>query len=354
MNKFAAIYLLDVPNLPARALENLKTFVNNGGGLVIFVGDHVSLKYYNENMYEAGQGLLPAPLAGNGILIPPVEENTPDIQIGDHQIFEIFRGTLNPLIRRVTIDQYMRLQEDWTPGPDTAGKVVARLHNQAPQLVERTYGNGRVVCYLTTLAPDWNNWGQDPSFVVTALKTHSYVTAVRRVDDTPVVGEPLNRQVSRENFQDKIVFFTPPQSLDSSQRLEFERQAVRTSNDSPIAIARLGTVNSTGERSLETDRSGVYESVAKLMDGKPVVERAAFNVDASEGDLTTVSVASLETSLAPVKVAIKAPKDFSQSSVSRPGGRAALLVMILLIIFLLAEQLLAYFASYHPARGGTA
>ena len=354
LNRFAAIYLLDVPNLQSRSLENVKAFVKNGGGLCIFVGDHVSLKYYNKELYEDGDGLLPAPLAGNGILIPPVEENTPDIQIGDHPIFEIFRGTLNPLIRRVTIDQYMRLQDDWKPGPDMAGKVVARLHNQAPLAVERSYGNGRVVCFLTTLAPDWNNWGQDPSFVVTALKTHSYLTSVRRVDNTPVVGEALNRQLSQESFQDNVVFYTPPSDLDSKQRIEIERKASRPSTDSPIAVAKLGTVDDNGERSSETDRSGIYESIAKTLDGKPVVERIALNVDANEGDLTPVSLTSLEANLSPVKVAIKSPSDFSQSSISRPGGRAALLVMIVLIIFLLCEQLLAYSASYHPARGGIA
>ncbi len=35
--------------------------------------------------------------------------------------------------------------------------------------IERRFGKGRVMAFLTTAAPTWNNWAGNPSFVVIML-----------------------------------------------------------------------------------------------------------------------------------------------------------------------------------------
>ena len=137
-----------------------------------------------------GEGVMPVKLAGRSILEPPFDPNTPDINIQDHPIFDFFLGERNPLIRRVTVEQFIQPDSQWKPAKDSTAQVVTRLHNGQPLVVEQRFGEGRVVCFLTTAAPSWNNWAQDPSFVVVTLKLHAYLTAIGRVNDVRLVGQP--------------------------------------------------------------------------------------------------------------------------------------------------------------------
>ena len=47
---------------------------------------------------------------------------------------------------------------------------------------------------------------------------------------------------------------------------------------------------------------------------------------------------------------VREAEDFAADTFQQAGYNRSLLVMVFLITLLLGEQLLAYFASYHPAR----
>ncbi len=49
LRRYSAIYLFDVDRLDDRAVTNLETYVQQGGGLAIFVGPQVNIRFYNEN-----------------------------------------------------------------------------------------------------------------------------------------------------------------------------------------------------------------------------------------------------------------------------------------------------------------
>ena len=74
----------------------------------------------------------------------------------------------------------------------------------------------------------------------------------------------------------------------------------------------------------------------------------------SDDDFDTPrKVDPLEVWLKPVTVQIKEPGDYNDESMIQAGGSGSLFLMCLLIGMLMAEQVLAFSASYHPAKRET-
>ena len=343
---YRTIYLLDVPRLDDRAIENLEAFVQRGGGLAFFAGPDMDLAFYNHRLYRGGAGLFPLPLDRPDLLMPDDVENRPDIVVSEHPVFEVFLGERNPFIRLITIDQYVKPPADWKPAPDSAVRIAARLRNNMPLAVERTFGRGHVMAFLTTLAPEWNNWGNDPSFVVVALKLQSYLASARRKVESRLVGSPIRVELEAAKYRQDIQFTAPGQTPQT--RVVIDRTAAPVEANSPIMVASIGTALSSGAG--ETGRSGIYEAWPVTMAGEPDVRRFALNVESAEGDLAVVDSKRLLNELDPIQAEFRYADQYDFEMAGLSGNNRSLLLMCLLIGLLLAEQILAYSASYHPAR----
>jgi hypothetical protein len=346
LQAYRAIYLLDVPRLDERAIATLEEYVRGGGGLGVFVGPDVELAFYNSQLYKGGNGLLPLPLGREDFLPPEGAENVPDIEPTDHPVFSVFLGERNPFIRLITVDRYLRSQEDWKPAPDSAVQVAASLRNQSPLAVERKFGDGRVMVFLTTAAPDWNNWANDPSFVVMTLKLQSHLASSRRLVESRPVGSELSVTVESEKYRQDLVFVTPGETPET--RVVIERVAAKPKANSPVIAAAIGP-NGAGGVS-ETDRSGVYEAWPVTAAGEPDVRRFALNVETAEGDLAMVAGKPLLDKLDPVNAEFRYADEYNYEMAGFHGDNQSLLLMGLLVVLLVVEQVLAYAVSYHPAR----
>ena len=341
---YHAIFLLDVPRLDDRAIENLELYATAGGGVAFFMGPEIDLAFYTNRLYRSGTGLFPLPLEREDIL-PMVEvREAPDIEVTDHPVFEVFLGERNPFIRLITVEQYLRPPLNWKPEPDSNVQVAASLRNGMPLVVERKFGDGRVVAFLTTVEPGWNNWGNDPSFVVVALKLQSYLAASRRAFDSRPVGTPIVVQLEVDKFRQDMQFIAPGETPET--RTVIERAATRAQSDSPVMAAAIGLGMVDGE--VQTDRSGIYEAWPVTTSGQADVRRFALNVDPEEGDLKIAESKNLLAALDPVKAEFRPAEEFTYELAGLGGNNRSLLLMALLLALLIAEQALAYSASYHP------
>jgi len=68
LERYPSIFLFNVPRLTDKALQNLDSYVREGGSVAFFLGDRVDPEFYNKKLFADGQGLFPAPLADR---IPP-------------------------------------------------------------------------------------------------------------------------------------------------------------------------------------------------------------------------------------------------------------------------------------------
>jgi hypothetical protein len=349
LRNYRAIYLLDVDRLDPRSVELLESYVRQGGGVGFFVGDQVNIQFYNEQMYRQGDGLFPIELGRSDLLPPEPFENAPDFEVVDHPIFQVFLGAQNPLLRLVTIERFMKPAEGWSPEWSPASEITARLRTREPFVVEKRLGEGRVVAFLTTLAPEWNNWAFDPSFVVTLLRLQTYLAAPSRLAEERVVGSSLELALDSTQFAREIAFVTPGEVADAP--LVVRRVASPLEPDSPAMLATLAGANRSRNTIGSTARAGTYEAWPRTIAGRYDVKRYAFNVDPLEGDLQTTSATDLITRLQPAKIAFRNADQFSYELGDGSVVNRSLLLMGLLLALMLAEQLLAYSASYHPVSG---
>ena len=351
LSKYSAIYLMDVGRLDGDAIANLEQYVARGGGLAWFAGEQVDINFFNENLYRNGEGLMPVEFAGPAILVPPLDEATPHLEIINHPVFDFFLNERNPLIRRVRIDQYMQVSPTWKPAEDSTARVICKLHNQQPFAVEQQFGNGRVACFTTTLNPEWNNWGQDPSFVVVILKLHAHLTSNQRILDRWPVGAELNIALDLQQYNKEVTVITP--GPEPTTRPIETIQAVTADPQSPVMNAIFGgtkpSATTTG-----TSTSGVYDVITQRNDGSFEDLRYALNVNATEGDTSRIEKEQLIASLEPIAIQLSDLDAFQGSASANVGGTASFWLMLILLAGLVGEQFLAYLLSYHTPKGGTA
>jgi hypothetical protein len=333
LDSFAAVYLLNVERLDRSAVEALERYLEEGGGVAVFLGDRCPGKLINEAWHRDGKGFFPVPLAGQAELPVDRVEQRPDLKVGRHPIFQIFAGERNSFVGTVMVERYFAVPEDWRPEPDSTTQVIARLRNGAPLAVERQFGRGRVVAFLTTAAPAWNNWARNnPSFVVAMLQLQAFISRKPAEETSKLVGAPLELKLDPSQYQSRVRFVAPGQNALPMAAVDAVPAA-----DGSLAVSLPAA-----------DFSGVYETLLSRKDGTQEVRRFGFNVEAGEGDLKTLAGPQLAARLPGVAYEYEEAAMFEYAAEELAGYSLSVPLLFLLILLLIAEQILAWSASYHP------
>lgn len=344
LRPYTAIYLFDVERLDDRAITNLETYVAEGGGLAVFVGPQVDLSFYNQRLYREGEGLFPLALDRDALLeVDPVLDPPPDIVVEakDHPVFrELVQGQ-NPIVRMMHVQRYLRPPADWVPANNSSVRVPARLRSRAPLAVEKTFGKGRVMAFLTTYAPYWNDITLGPGALL-ALRLQSHLGAARRTTTEHEVGTNIQLRLDGTTYREDVRLFSPEET--PGHWTMGKRVARKPSEDSESLRLDIEPA--------ETARSGIYETWFRHADGSFEADRFAVNVNARESNLAQTSTRDIVSHLDPVPVEIGYADQYETAALAQAGFNQSLLLMVLLVLLLIGEQVLAYFAGYHPSRRG--
>ena len=374
LTPFQSIYLINVPELAADAIEPLKDFVKSGGGLVWFAGDLVKPAFYNDKLYEEGKGLFPVPLAPSRRDLPANDGTNPGADFrfqADHPIFEKIFGEDNPFSDLVLVSTYLPVADSW-PRDDNERKdgvrTIATLRNKQPVFFEHQYGKGKVITCLTSAAKGWNNWASGPgapSFVTTQLEIEKYVARQDRAPERRTVGQPLDFALSPTEYVGQIEIRSPkmadiPVLLNATRGTDKPSDASKPGtdkNDTPATgsepPARPLDANAPlRETFTETNAPGVY-TVALLKQDDTKEERLySYNVPVDEGNLEGASNDEIRKRAGEVRFDIQDAGSFQwiqgRELGDENGVRTKLLA--LLVILLLCEQALACRLSFHPKQ----
>ena len=341
LDTFQAIYLLNVERLDTSAVEALEKYVAGGGGVGVFLGPRSSTKFINDALYRGGKGFFPLPVGGEASLLIDRLQKTPDLEVGTHPIFRVLAGKRNSFIATVNVERYMAAAKGWKPAPDSGVQVIAHLRNGDPLAVERSFGEGKVVAFLTTAAPEWNNWARNnPSFPVAMQELQAYLSR-EPIDTGRLIGTPLVVKLPPSQY-DRAVRFTTP-----------DKEAL------PATVNAVPASDGTLTASLAaTDFCGIYQVRLHRNDGQEENREFAYNVDPDEGDLRTVPGAQLAQQYRGV-ARYQQAADFQSAGETQSGYQITDLLLYVLVGLLILEQLLAWSASYHrstrpalsPVRG---
>ena len=187
--EFQAIFLCNVREIPTAWRDRLNTYVRNGGGLFLSVGDQVNPAAYNQLFgdllprYLRGVALAAQRPDGTGIAL---QRQFGEIK-ATHPIFQqlysegfVFQSAR--IIRLMLVEPRQAKQE---------GQVLWRYSHGPPALIERRVGQGRVLLYTTTIDRDWTNAPIRPFFEPWIHKVASYLSGGARFKQAPslLVGQ---------------------------------------------------------------------------------------------------------------------------------------------------------------------
>ncbi|QDG50860.1 VWA domain-containing protein [Persicimonas caeni] len=196
LNDFDVVVLANVATVSQPNAGKLEQFVDGGGGLLVTMGDQIDATSWNQTM----EGLLPKPLRGLKRL---AERDDPDAPVKitrlgtgnrDHPIFRIFDLPGGSSLQSVKVYSYMLLE----PTQQTETREILAYKDNAPALIERKVGDGRVVMLTTTVDREWTDLPVRTAFLPLMRRSVQYLArrATSAGKDRPVVGERLTLDVS--------------------------------------------------------------------------------------------------------------------------------------------------------------
>ena len=185
----AVLILANVRKLGDDQLRAIEDFVKGGGGLLIFPGDRSDPSWYNGPLFREGKGLLPQTL---GPLAGELKEGAPSVAIVtqrfENPALELFNDPRNGNLSDSAIKLWFKLQESQKA---TEVVTLARLESGDPFLVEKPFGEGRVIACSTALDADWSNLPMRPFYLPLLQRLSVYLASTVYPPRNLEVGRPL-------------------------------------------------------------------------------------------------------------------------------------------------------------------
>lgn len=273
----SVVVLNNATSLSTEISNLLGRFVNQGGGLLIALGER--------SPWGGGDApLLPGTLGGETDR-PAGGGGTLGFLDYSHPVFDEFKDPRNGNFANTRVYRYRRLT------PAATDHVVARFDDGSPAMVERRVGAGHVLAWTTTLDRAWTNFPNQHLFV-------------------PVMHEAL-RYLAR--YEEPAAWHTVGRMFDFAEPVA---AAVRAGSVGTAAGAATGLVMSpsseqfafgeAGMPAIELAEQGFY-SVRRQgsADRRPFV--VAVNLDPVESDLSPMAPQEFATSVTGQAAAVVGP-----------------------------------------------
>jgi hypothetical protein len=166
--------------------------VKNGGGLLLFPGNRIDAPWYNSAFFKEGKGLLPlafGPLAGDPA------ETSPSVAVVSQRFenaaLELFNDPRNGSLSDSALKLWFKFQEQAASGDAAAPVVLARLESGDPFLVEKPFGEGRVIVCSTAIDADWSNLPLRPFYLPLLQRLSVYLASTVFPPRNLDVGRPI-------------------------------------------------------------------------------------------------------------------------------------------------------------------
>jgi hypothetical protein len=283
LKSYAAVALANVERLTPTQISALKTFLREGGGVLVYPGDRVDVDFYNKELFEK-HALLPSPwgvavgdaaqdeiytlFQSSGYEHPITAPwNNRDFgQLDDVRTFRHLKLEKQPLVTVVKEAGPVKIVLRYAVKPDAKDALGS------PAIMERDWGKGRVFQFSSTADTAWSDFAVFAPSVVPVL--YRILANVQAQGDTGLnlrVGESFMHPlaVDQPNQQGRVVV----PSLAQTNRISAE-----VLRDRPVLQFK------------DTHRKGLYEF---QLDGEEKTTLFAVQPDQRESDLHKVNDSEL-------------------------------------------------------------
>jgi hypothetical protein len=185
------VLMANVPQLTDAQLQALEGFVREGGGLLIFPGNRINSAWYNTTLMAGGRGLLPLPVTSLSGSVNSGSRTGVVASHYDHPALELFNDRRNGNLSEADIRLWYKMREEPGRSETAAPTILARLDTGDPFLVERAFGEGRVIASAVPCDADWTNLPARPFFLPLMQQLVTYLASKVYPSRNVEVGRPL-------------------------------------------------------------------------------------------------------------------------------------------------------------------
>ena len=205
LKQYDVLILANVSQITAAEAERLKTYVNGGGGLIITLGDQVDSNVYQQHLAGTENSLLPCTIM-QAVGDPIGKEQFQVIATVEyrHPIFMPFR---NPNHGDFAKGRFYRYYQT-VPTAETT--VIAAFDDGNPALLEKIYGNGRVLFFTSTIDREWNDLPIHAVYLPFLHEAIKYL-ALKQAGKIPDyhVGDGVEYNGSQDSAGKEVAVFNP-------------------------------------------------------------------------------------------------------------------------------------------------
>ena len=291
LDKFPLIILANVSTLSTADVQRLEEYVDNGGGLLIFLGDQINAYFYNTHLLGSErrhQGLLPGKLLQvlgeahrkNTVLWVgkspqadrrrvssgfPKERATFRISKAylQHPALAVFEDPTSGNLGSIRFYQHYALDT-----PNTNSQTLLALDNGYPLLIERQYGLGKVMLFASTCDVDWTDFPLRALYVPILYRLTAYLSEQVNPVKRYWVGDTIQLSGELWSYKTPVVLTKPGGSVETLKAQPQETLAVLTYQ--------------------KTDQAGMYK-FEHSQPGQSRKEIFALNLKTAESDLAKLS-----------------------------------------------------------------
>lgn len=200
------LVLQNVPRLSNEQQQAVVNFLNDGGSVFVTLGERVDANYYNEQLFKGGEGWLPARLEDK-VGSEVEEDKAIHVLLTSfyHPALEPFRET-----KDLTSVSFPRRWRVAPPPKNSAAAAIALLSDDQPWMVERAFGQGRVILSVVPFDNAWRTkLSAHPAFIPLAHELVYYLAGARATDFNVRPGQPLRYRPGRDETPAPITVQPP-------------------------------------------------------------------------------------------------------------------------------------------------
>ncbi|MBI3895923.1 MAG: BatA domain-containing protein [Acidobacteria bacterium] len=165
LSDYSMVICSNIGYLPPLLLSNLEGFVKDGGGVLFTMGNRVPFPSPESQWHD----LWPGKSVGKKFLTSDAERL---LLLGEfdreHPLFREFRETGADSLRAVEVYAYAQIQPE--------GTVLLSFSNGDPALVEKRFGQGRILWFASSFDNVWSDFPLHPAFVPLVHQLAQYGT----------------------------------------------------------------------------------------------------------------------------------------------------------------------------------
>ena len=334
-NNYDVIILANVSSPSIEIANRLKTFTENGGGLILFAGENINAEKYGQTFGTTSESILPA-IIGNKKTASEESDNlySLDVPTSDHPLATVVKSMSEEMINDAKIKSLVNLQ------PTEGSQVILSLvEDESPVLVSKEVGNGSVILCSTSADRSWSDMVLHPIY---AIMIQQAVTTTTSKPESRLAMVHSSKTINIEGAMPSSAKLQKMIIAGEETEGEIEPSEIKTSQDNNSFKAEIDAQ--------DINETGVYQITNN--EGK-ILGAIAVNSNPSESNVKVAAADALKESIGAagnIKIIDGSPDAVLND---RKGSDLTSLLLFLCIVCFVLQSILAKIFTNKISKGET-